>query len=857
MFYVNNKQVLGLFLNGNNYNYMSFGFGKIIPENRNAQFAYINLAQRYLSQYRVEYGNIQSGYDNFPIARLDCPVNGIFHGPLTYYYGGNIVPTKNVLVYINNGYSAIRGPVYNDIHINGNIVYFAENSDFQGHNVLIHPEGLRSKSPYFNGAVMDNCSNFFLNAYSRFSKSSQVALYACRNFSGNFNFFNDNDGTRFPGFRGFLHTCRDGSFNFNLINMHGGDSGYYNFSCISNCNNIKLNINGSPWQAWVHPNCYSSNCNITTRYIVPGFDRMSYCNFNIYLPSSATVEKSAYYSLLSNSSNCNYTVNGLSSNIVNFVNESPRMFEGLNNCNLNLIFTNSTGLDCSFGYNLHNCNIQFDNLKANLSKFIGWCDLYNCNISGNVESPIFSRSFLEHSDGLNVNINAAKSDALLTMWECNKVNGSFVCGNTTYMYHSRNLILNLYNGNYFKAINARDSKFEFYNVNNVEVYGASNSNFNMRNVVGTAILQNLNNVYFVERGGANYNITSLDNCNNSWIYANTMYGTIENVYNTRIELKNNNAYFETWRVDNCEITGFTRSAHYTTNCIFIVSIPQAVFRNSSYVKWDNVWPHATPRGSDGWNTLYRTKAGLRSVDNFSSCYLNCNNGSLIAYGETFNNINNMQCDIKTFYNGVVTANLPIYNMGIRLNVDCETLNLGIFQSGPPHGFENSCISANDIYAKNTSAYYVQISNSVRLYCENFCDVPFHVTGYGTNEPVMLINNYRAVNSSWGDFVGGLTRIGRLDYPAAAPTRLYLNNNACVFINNAVLKGADVNHSLLFVGSNVTWTSDINATNGGRVRNAANFTDDDIRFIDKGQFAWNLWDYGPWGSYRLIDYCTNV
>ncbi|MEE1126037.1 MAG: hypothetical protein U0L18_08930, partial [Acutalibacteraceae bacterium] len=257
MFYVNNKQVLGMFLNGKNLNYLAYGFGKIIPEDRNAQLAYINLAGRNLSQYRVEYGNIQSGYSNFPIARLDYPVNGIFHSPLTYYYGGNIVPTKNVPVLITNGSYALRNAlVYNDINVNGNIVHFAANSDFHGHNVNTYLEGFDSNSPYFNGIVMNNCSNFHLKSLSRFSKSSQPALYNCRNFSGWFNYFGDDDGTKRPGFRGFLHTCRDGVFSFNLMNMHGGGSdgnvtNYYKFSCISNSNNIKLNINGSPWQAWV------------------------------------------------------------------------------------------------------------------------------------------------------------------------------------------------------------------------------------------------------------------------------------------------------------------------------------------------------------------------------------------------------------------------------------------------------------------------------------------------------------------------------------------------------------------------------------------------------------------------------
>lgn len=890
MFYVNNKQVLGMFLNGKNYNYLAYGFGKIIPENRSAQFAYINLAGRYLSQYRVTYGNIQSGYDNFPVARLDYPVNGVFHSPLTYFYSGNIVPTKNVPVYINNGYCALENAlVYNDISINGNIVYFAANSDFQGHNVNIHPENFRSSSPYFNGTVMDNCSNFTLHSGSRFSKSSQVALYDCKKFIGWFNFFGDNDGTRFPGFRGFLHTCRDGVFSFNLMNMRGGGSdgsvtNYYNFSCISNCNNIKLNINGSPWQAWVHPNCYSSNCNINTRYIIPGFGHMNHCNFNIYLPSNANVEKSTGYSLLSNSSNCKYNLNALGSNLYQY--RSVAFFDNLNNCNLNLLVNNAVKFSDGFGGYFNNCNIIFDNIKGDLLTRNGWWNLYNCNISGNVISASSAQGFLERCDGLKVNLSFVKSRRILPILRCNNIKGNIVAGNVTYVNYSSYLNLNVSmgslklinvehsifnsNGTNANVANLNNCKFEIYNSHDFTANGVSNSNFNMRDSVGNAVLKNLNNVDFVERGGANYTVTNLDNCRNSWISANTVSGTIENAYNMRLELVNNNAEFTTWRVDKCEITGFPTSAAYTTSCTFNTSISQMTFRwnsNNGYVTWNNIWPHATPRGSEGWNTWYRTKAGLRSVDNFSRCCLIGDNGSLLYYGgsETFNKINNMQTDIKTFYNGIVTANLPNYNMNIKLNVDCSTLNLGIFQAGPPHGFQNATVSANDIYAKGDMPNaYVQVNCDTKIYCENYCNVCFSPYVSNINsalQPVILINNYDHYNTGTQSFFkGGITRIG-CQSTRTGPISLSLNAGAFVFINNAVLARSYVReNSVLFLGSNVSQPNGITVESGGLIVNKENWGShaSEIRSrIDRGHLAWNVWDSGPWGSMSLLDFCTNV
>lgn len=896
MFYVNNEQVKGMFLNGKNYDYLAYGFGKIIPENRSAQFAYINLAQRYLSQYRVEYGNIQSGYDNFPIARLDYPVNGVFHSPLTYYYGGNIIPTKEVNIVITNGnYALSNALVYNDMNINGAINYFAINTDFQGHNINTYLEGFGSSQSYFDSTVMSNCSNFHLRSLSRFSKGSQPTLYNCNNFSGWFNFVRGDDGTRYPGFRGFLHTCRDGVFSFNLMNMHGGGSDgsvtdYYNFSCISNCNNIKLNINGSPWQAWVHPNCYSGNCNITTRYIVPGFDRMSNCNFNIYLPSNASVEKSAHYSTLSNSYNCNVYFDGSSSNLSSFRSGNSFLFENLNNCNLNLALSNSTGMDFSFGNFLNNCNIVFDNIKADLATFAGWRYLYNCNVTGNVvKSDSGTMAFLDYGDGLNVNLNMANSSKVYLMWECHNVRGNFVLGDMAKIGYSSYLNLNVsrgslnlenvehsrfnLNGTSANFVTLNNCKFEIYNCNDFEANNVSNSNFNLHNAVGTAVLKNLNNVNFVERGGANYTITNLDNCYNSWIYADTVSGTIENVYNTRLELVNNNAGFTTWRVDKCEIEGFPTSAAYTANCTFHTSIPQMAFRwnsNNGYVTWNNIWPHATPRGSEGWDTWYGTKAGLRSVDNFSRCYLNGNNGSLLYYGgsETFNNINNMQTDVKAFYNGTVTANLPAYNMNIKLNVDCSRLNLGIFQSGPPHGFQNATISADTIYAKGSEPNaYVQVNCDTKIYCENFCNAPFEISGVQAEstvlQPVLLINNYQHSNSGACYFRGGITRIGRLTYQGGAPATLYLNKGGFVFINNAVLDNTNVSqNAVLFVGSNVRFTKGYVVDNGGLVVNKENWGSwaSEIQSrIYRNVYAWNAWDSGPWGrgGTSLFDFCTNV
>ena len=160
MFYANNELVKGIFLNGRNYNYLSYGFGKIIPEDRNSVQLNLNLAGKYLNKYIVEFGTIKDGYENALVSpRVDKPDNnGVFHTPFTYYYNGNIISTKEVPVLITNGnYALSNALVYNDMNINGAINYFASNTDFQGHNVNTYLEGFGSSQSYFDSTVMSNC----------------------------------------------------------------------------------------------------------------------------------------------------------------------------------------------------------------------------------------------------------------------------------------------------------------------------------------------------------------------------------------------------------------------------------------------------------------------------------------------------------------------------------------------------------------------------------------------------------------------------------------------------------------------------------------------------------------------------
>ena len=892
MFYANNELVKGIFLNGRNYNYLAFGFGKIIPEDRNSVQANLNLAYKYLNQYRIEYGTVKDGYENALVSpRFDKPdSNGVFHSPFTYYYNGNIIPTKEVNILITNGnYALSNALVYNDMNINGAINYFATNTDFQGHNVNVFPEKDNYQSrPLLNYEMLNNCSNFDLNINTRFSKEAYPTLYNCNNFSGNFKYVGNSD-VKYPGFRGFLDECKDGIFNIDCTNMHGGGSAanvtnYYNFIGIQSCNNMKINITGSSWQVWPHDHSFTSNCNINTYNVISGFGYMNDCNFNVVLPKDSKPEMDKGFEFLNNAENCNYNLNALDSNLYNYrsVGYVP-FFEDLNNCNLNLQVNNAVEFGDMLGGNFHNCNIVFDNIKGNLVTQNGWWNLYNCNITGNVEATSTAQGFIEHGDGLNINLNTAKSSWIFSMLECRNVNGNLVAGNMTYVTYSSYLNLNVSgegkllpinveHGRFYSnrtniyGINLNNCIFEINNSNDFVVRTANNCNFNMRNSVGTAILSNLNNVNFVERGGANYTITELSNCYNSWISANTVIGLVDNVYNTYVSL-DEVAEYNTVNVHHCDMTGFPGSASYhTEDCTFRAPLELAQTRFRSYFTWANVWPHATPRGSDGWKAWYSTNAGLESTENLSRCYLNCNNASQVNDSLVyFDNNKNMITSLLTYFSRTVTVNLPNYATNIKLNLDCRTLNLGLFMAGPPHGLEYSSISANDIYCTTGNNYFVHMNYGTRIYCENFCNAalsPYVRDANDTLQGVILINNYQINNGSRRYFEGGLTRIGRINYQGGSPFRPDLNKGACLFINNALLDGAFVNNSLLFVGSNVTWTSSTKITIGnGLIVNKENWSShaSEIRsrMSREHGFAWNVWDSGPWGPQSLFDFCTNV
>lgn len=863
MFYANNEQVKGIFLNGRNYNYLSYGFGKIIPEDRNVVQLNLNLAGKYLNKYKIEFGTVKDGYENALVSpRFDKPDSkGVFHSPFTYYYNGNIISTKEVPVLITNGnYALMNALVYNDMNINGAINYFAENTDFQGHNVNVFPEKDNyQSSPLLDYEMLNNCSNFDLNISTRFSKGMYPTLYNCNNFTGNFRYVG-NEAENYPGFMGFLEDCKDGIFNIDCTNMHGGGSSanvhnFYNFSGIQSCNNIKLNITGSSWQVWPHDHSFTSNCNINTYNVIPGFSYMNDCNFNVVLPKDSKPEMTSGFAFLNNAENCNYNLNALDSNLFNYrsgVGHSL-FFENLNNCNLNLQVNNTVSFDHSFSDNLHNCNIVFDNIKADLSTFIGWNGLYNCNISGNVESMIFSRSFIERCDSINVNINAAKSSNILAMWKCNNANGNLVAGDMTYIYHSAYQNLNVSGGG-LSLINVEHSRFEL-NRTNASFTNVNNTYARVNNTTFKCHNTNYTEIYSY---GGNTSVTGLDNCYNLTLSGLTFNTTalgdsclLENVYNSNIGFGTANTNYRVWHVTRCKIDGFPRGFAYVDGCVFRPFSLRTVGLYGGVVgTWNNMWPH-------------RTRAGIRSMDNMSYCRIEADvwnsDGS-----RTFNNVNNMQTSIGAYYNGTVTANLPIYNTEIKLNVDCSTLNLGIFQAGPPHGFQNATISADTIYAKGTAPdAYVMLNFDTKIYCENFCNTAFYsLVRAETNDlqPVVLINNYQHSNSSACQFHGGLTRIGRLNYRGGMPADLTLRTGACVFINNAVLGNITVDNSLLFVGNNVTWTNGANVTSGGLIVNRENWgahSGEVWRIVARGQFCWSLWDFGPWDGGTLWDYCTWV
>lgn len=855
MFYANNEQVKGIFLNGRNYNYLVYGFSKIIPEDRNSVQANLNLAYKYLNQYRIEYGTVKDGYDNALVSpRVDEPDSkGVFHSPFTYYYNGNIISTKNVPVLITNGNCALMNAlVYNDMNINGAINYFATNTDFQGHNVNVFPEkdSFQAYQALLNYGMLNNCSNFNLNIETRFSKETPPTLYNCNNFSGNFRYVGNSD-VKYPGFRGFLLDCRDGSFNIDCTNMHGGgraaNANYYNFYGIESCNNIKLNITGSPWQVWPHDHSFTSNCNINTYNVIPGFGYMNNCNFNVVLPKDSKPEMDRPFEFLNNAENCNYNLNALDVNLFNYRSGAGNIlfFENLNNCNLNLLVNNTVGFDHAFGHYLSNCNIVFDNIKADLSNFAGWGHLYNCNITGNVESVESRQEFIGRSDGLNINLNAAKSSRILPLWRCNNVNGSIVAGDTTYISYGNYMNLNVSRG----SLHLTWIEHSIFNLNGTNAYLNSLNNVYAR-VNNTTFRCYNTNYTEIQSEGSNTSILGADNCYNLTLSGLTFNtpdsdSLFENIYNSNLKFGIVAPYYRLWYVANCHFDGFPRALTSVNNCVFRpFNMRHVAQSNSVFGSWNNLWPH-------------RTLAGIRSIDSIENCRIEASgwgtDGSI-----TFNNVNNMQTSVGTYYDGVVTANLPD-NREIKLNVDCNTLNLGIFQARP--GFQNATISANTIYAKgDMPSTYVQVRCDTKIYCENYCNVCFLPYVFNINsvlQPVILINNYDHYNSGEQSFSGGITRIGRQSV-RTGPIKLLLKSGACVFINNVALRGAVVDNSLLFLGSNVTWTNGANVTNGGLIVNRSNWPGSGaLSFVTRGHLAWNIWDSGPWGSQSLFDYCINV
>lgn len=874
MFYVNNEQVKGIFLNGRNYNYIAYGFGKIIPEDRNSVQLNLNLAYKYLNQYRIEFRTVKDGYENALVSpRFDKPDSkGVFHTPFTYYYNGNIIPTKEVDILITNGnYALSNALVYNDMNINGAINYFATNTDFQGHNVNVFPEKDNyQSSPLLNCEVLNNCSNFDLNINTRFSKASYPTLYNCNNFSGNFRYVGNSD-SNYLGFRGFLEDCKDGIFNIDCTNMHGGGSSanvrnYFNFFGIQGCSNIKLNITGSSWQVWPHDHSFTSNCNINTYNVISGFSYMNDCNFNVVLPKDSKPEMSQGFGFLNNAENCNYNLQALDSNLYNYRIGAgyKAFFDGLNNCNLNLQINNTVEFGDNFGGNFNHCNIVFDNIKGNLVSHNGWWNLRNCNISGNVEASSSSQGFLERCDAINVNLDVSKSSRILPIWGSGNVKGNIVCGDTTYISYSTYVNLKVSMGNLIminvehsrfnlnrtnvSVTNLNNCMFEIYNSHDFEANGVSNSNFNMRNSVGTAVLKNLNNVDFVERGGANYTITNIYNCYNTWIYANSLDGPVDSVYNTRLELKNNNPHFWTWNVNNCEITGFPTSAAYTTNCIFRpLNIKQVGLRNSEIGTWYNLWPH-------------RTRAGIRSMDNMSYCRIDAS--AFINSGDT-SGANNLQTSLENHYNDVTVIT---DDANSRLTVSCNLLRLGLrpaFQQFVVAGFVDSSISTNDIFpfvsGTGPSNAGAKVGTNTRIYCENHCDVPFYsdrIDYSSRNQPIVLLNDYSVTNREMYRLSGGLYRFGTL----SNTPYLNINNGACVFINNTGLSSVNVDNALLFIGNNVSLIGDKFVTNGGLIVNRENWGSQSGKvwgYLGREHLCWNIWDSGPWGSSKLIDFCIWV
>lgn len=854
MFYVNNEQVKGIFLNGRNYNYLVFGFGKIIPEDRSAEQLNINLARKYLNQYRIEFGTVKDGYENALVSpRFDKPDSyGVFHTPFTYYNNGNIIPTKQVPVLITNGEDALSNAlVYNDMNINGAVNYFAVNTDFQGHNVNVFPEKDNyQSSPWLYYEMLNNCGNFDLNINTRFSKSGYPTLRDCFNFSGNFRYVGNADN-KYPGFRGFLYGCKDGVFNIDCTNMHGGGSdantqNYYNFSGIHSCSNINLNITGSSWQVWPHDHSFTNNCNINTYNVISGFGYMNDCNFNVVLPKDSKPEMTSGFMFLNNAENCNYNLNALDSNIYNYrsVGYVP-FFENLNNCNLNLQVNNAVEFGDLFGGYFNNCNIVFDNIKGNLVSNHGWWNLYNCNITGNVEASSSVQGFLERSDGLNVNLNVSKSSRILPIWGSRNVKGNLVAGDMTYVTYSSYLNLNVSMGK-LNLINVEHGRFnlnganiEGINLNNV--YARANNNVSIR-----LYYTNNTNIY---SEGHNVSILGAVNCYNLKLTGLTFQtpdsdSLFENIYNSDLKFGTVNPYYRLWRVRNCKIDGFPRGFAYVNNCVFHpLTIRHVIMSNSEVGTWYNLWPH-------------RTRAGIRTMGNLVNCKIDAI--TWVDSGNTSGG-DNLQTNLENHYTDVTVGTS---NENSRLTISCNVLRLRlepVIQSFVIAGFVDSSISANNIYPfagfgiPNAGA---KVGTNTRVYCSGNCETQFYSSGISfssQNQPIVLLNNYNLTNREMGRLSGGLYRFGTL----SNASYLSMNNGACVFINNTRISSVDVDNALLFMGSNVSVTGTVSVTNGGVIANLANWGPGAHYFFVTRSFAWNVYDKGPWGEQALYDFCVSV
>lgn len=855
MFYANNEQVKGIFLNGRNYNYLAFGFGKIIPEDRRAEQLNLNLAEKYLNQYRIVFGTVKDGYDNALVSpRFDKPdSNGIFHTPFTYCYGGNIVPTKEVNVLITNGEFALSNAlVYSDMNINGAVNYFAVNTDFQSHNVNVFPEKDNYQvSPWLYYEMLNNCGNFHLNISTRFSKSGYPTLRDCFNFHGNFKYVGNAD-KNYPGFRGFLYGCKDGIFNIDCTNMHGGGSdaniyNYYNFSGIHSCSNINLNITGSSWQVWPHDHSFSNNCNINTYNVISGFGYINDCNFNVVLPKDSKPEMNNGFEFLNNAENCNYNLNALDSNLFNYrsVGYVP-FFGNLNNCNLNLQVNNAVEFGDLFGGYFNNCSIVFDNIKGNLVSNHGWWNLYNCNISGNVEASSSIQGFIEYGFDLNVNLNVSKSSRILPIWGSRNVRGNLVCGDMTYVTYSSYLNLDVSSGG-LSLINVEHSLFnlngtrvEFTNINNI--YARANNT--------TFRCYNTNNTNIYSEGGST-GILGADNCYNLKLSGLTFQtpdsdSLFENVYNSDLKFGIVYPYYRLWRVENCKIDGFPRGFAYVSNCVFRpFNIKQVSLRNSEVGTWYNLWPH-------------RTTAGIRSMANLSNCRIDASvfiNSGDISGGD------NLQTNLENHYSEVI---VDTNNETSRLNISCNVLHLELRPPMPQMpfvvaGFVDSSISADSIHpfvGPGITNAGAKVGTNTRVYCSGYCETPFYsrITDYKSqNQPIVLLNNYNITNRDMCSLSGGLYRFGTL---SNAPY-LDMNNGACVFINNTSLRSVNVDNALLFIGSNASVTGTATVQNGGVIANLANWGPAAHYFLTTKSFAWNIWDKGPWGNQSLYDFCRNV